>query len=473
MSVSGSSERTLAAEFHAAGTELPWIAFVRIALAPVFCVLSLAACLIAYREPFTSHYMALASVAFLVSLLVFRELPLVNGRPFLAPGRAIVTDWVTVIGVLLLLVFVTKVSGLYSRSVVLTWFAVTPFVLHGGQELAYRLVHKFAESGAKVRTKIIVGANEMGCELARRIGADSCRGVVKGVFDDRAIGRLAGVQCRDLLGGMKDVAEYVKRCSIDVVYIALPMSRDPRIVRLLDELRDTTASLYFVPSTLPFDMIQARVEHIGDIPAIAVCETPFCGINGVLKRASDVVIAILVLSLIWPLMAAIAAGVRRSSPGPVLFKQRRYGLDGKEILVYKFRTMTVCEDGHHIEQARKNDRRVTRFGAFLRKTSLDELPQFFNVLEGTMSVVGPRPHAVAQNEQYRRMIKGYMVRHKVRPGITGWAQINGFRGETENVEKMKRRIEYDLEYLKHWSLSLDLWIILKTALLVVKDSKAY
>jgi putative colanic acid biosynthesis UDP-glucose lipid carrier transferase len=157
----------------------------------------------------------------------------------------------------------------------------------------------------------------------------------------------------------------------------------------------------------------------------------------------------------------------------VLFKQRRYGLDGKEILVYKFRTMSVCEDGERIAQARPNDPRVTRFGAFLRKTSLDELPQFINVLEGTMSIVGPRPHAVAHNEQYRRLVEGYMIRHKVKPGITGWAQVNGFRGETETLEKMKKRIEYDLDYLNHWSLSLDLWIIFKTALVVLKDSKAY
>jgi putative colanic acid biosynthesis UDP-glucose lipid carrier transferase len=272
---------------------------------------------------------------------------------------------------------------------------------------------------------------------------------------------------------LAELAEYIKLNSINVVYITLPMSRDPRIVRVLNDLRDTTASVYFVPTTLPFDLIQARVERIGGISVIAVCETPYYGINGVLKRAADIVIAGLILALIWPLMLAIAIGVKKTSPGPVLFKQRRYGLDGKEILVYKFRTMSVCEDGDHIEQARQNDRRVTRFGAFLRKTSLDELPQFINVLEGTMSIVGPRPHAVAHNEEYRRLIEGYMIRHKVKPGITGWAQVNGFRGETETVEKMKKRIEYDLDYLNHWSLSLDLWIIFKTALVVLKDSKAY
>jgi putative colanic acid biosynthesis UDP-glucose lipid carrier transferase len=264
----------------------------------------------------------------------------------------------------------------------------------------------------------------------------------------------------------------VKQNAINVVYITLPLTRDERIVRMLDELRDTTASVYLVPSMLPYDMIQARVERIGNVPAIAVCETPFYGINGVFKRTADIVIAGLVLLAIWPLMALIATGVK-FTPGPVLFRQRRYGLDGKEIVVYKFRTMRVCEDGGVVKQAQRNDPRVTPFGAFLRRTSLDELPQFINVLLGSMSIVGPRPHAVAHNEQYRGLIDGYMIRHKVRPGITGWAQVNGYRGETETVEKMKRRIEYDLDYLKHWSLSLDLWIMLKTVLVMLKDKKAY
>src|SRR5439155_3753536 len=195
--------------------------------------------------------------------------------------------------------------------------------------------------------------------------------------------------------------------------------------------------------------------------------------NGLVKRASDFILALLILILISPLMAAIAIGVKRSSPGPILFKQRRYGLDGREIVVYKFRTMKVLEDGDVIRQATKDDDRVTRFGAYLRRTSLDELPQFINVLQGRMSVVGPRPHAVAHNEMYRKLIRGYMIRHKVRPGITGLAQVNGFRGETDTVEKMKARIEYDLAYLRSWSLLLDLQIVLKTVVVVLRKQNAY
>jgi putative colanic acid biosynthesis UDP-glucose lipid carrier transferase len=172
-------------------------------------------------------------------------------------------------------------------------------------------------------------------------------------------------------------------------------------------------------------------------------------------------------------MVAVAVGIKLTSPGPVLFTQRRYGLDGREIIVYKFRTMTVLEDGGVVRQATRDDARVTPLGAFLRKYSLDELPQFVNVLQGRMSVVGPRPHAVAHNETYRKLIGGYMIRHKVKPGITGWAQVNGLRGETETLDKMRERIEYDLSYLRNWSLQLDLQIVLKTILVVLRPQNAY
>jgi len=210
------------------------------------------------------------------------------------------------------------------------------------------------------------------------------------------------------------------------------------------------------------------MDHVGGLPVLAVCETPFYGVNGIVKRVSDIVLATLILILIAPLLAAIALAVKLSSPGPAIFRQRRYGLNGQEVVVYKFRSMTVAEDGAVVRQATKNDARVTRLGAFMRRTSLDELPQFVNVIQGRMSIVGPRPHAVAHNEMYRKLIKSYMIRHKVRPGITGWAQVNGLRGETETVEKMRARIEYDLDYLRNWSLGLDLKIIWQTIFVVFK-----
>jgi putative colanic acid biosynthesis UDP-glucose lipid carrier transferase len=195
--------------------------------------------------------------------------------------------------------------------------------------------------------------------------------------------------------------------------------------------------------------------------------------DAVLKRVTDIVLATLALLVLAPLMLMISVAVKLTSAGPVLFRQRRYGLNGEEIIVLKFRSMTVCEDDDVVAQATKQDPRVTALGRLLRRTSLDELPQLLNVLEGKMSVVGPRPHAVTHNEQYRKLISGYMIRHKVRPGITGLAQVNGLRGETDTVEKMRERVKYDLEYLSHWTPWLDVKIVLKTIWVLARDRNAY
>jgi putative colanic acid biosysnthesis UDP-glucose lipid carrier transferase len=296
---------------------------------------------------------------------------------------------------------------------------------------------------------------------------------VVGFFDDRSRERLDPQNEFPILGRLADLASYVKQNRINVIYLSLPMATQPRIIDLLDQLRDTTASIYFVPDIFVTDLIQGRMDAVGDIPVVAVCETPFMGSNGLVKRLSDIVFTLLILLLTFPVLLLIALAIKLTSPGPIIFKQRRYGLDGNEIIVYKFRSMTVCEDGELVQQARRNDQRVTPLGGFLRKTSLDEMPQFINVLQGRMSVVGPRPHAIAHNEEYRKLVKGYMVRHKVKPGITGWAQINGYRGETDTLDKMKKRIEYDLDYLRHWSLRFDMSIIIKTVLVVFKDRNAY
>jgi putative colanic acid biosynthesis UDP-glucose lipid carrier transferase len=274
-------------------------------------------------------------------------------------------------------------------------------------------------------------------------------------------------------GGLKDVAGYVTEHDIDLVYITLPMLNQPRVMELVNSLRDTTASIYFVPDVFIFDLVQARLESVNGVPVIAVFESPLVGINAVHKRIFDVLASGSILLMISPVLLVIAALVKLTSKGPVFFKQRRYGMDGEEIYVYKFRSMTVTEDGDKVIQATKNDARVTPLGAFLRKSSLDELPQLINVLQGSMSIVGPRPHAVAHNEHYRKLIHGYMWRHKVKPGITGWAQVNGFRGETDTIDKMEGRVQHDIAYLKNWSIGLDISIMLKTVKLVFKDTQAY
>ena len=246
-----------------------------------------------------------------------------------------------------------------------------------------------------------------------------------------------------------------------------------RVSDLLEKLHDSTASIYFVPDVFVFDLIQCRTGDIDGVPIVALRETPFQGTQGVVKRVSDYILASIILVLTSPVLLGIALAIKLTSPGSVIFKQRRYGLDGREIIVYKFRSMTVSEDSDEVIQATKDDERVTKVGAILRKYSLDELPQFINVLQGRMSVVGPRPHAIAHNEEYRPLIKGYMVRHKVNPGITGLAQVMGYRGETATVEAMKKRVDYDLEYLRNWSITLDLRIIMKTIKIVLTDKMAY
>jgi len=241
----------------------------------------------------------------------------------------------------------------------------------------------------------------------------------------------------------------------------------------MEVLQNTTASVHFVPDVFGVSIIQGRLTDMGGIPVLGLQITPFEGINGLIKRISDIVFSIIILLLISPALVLVAIGVKLSSPGPVIFRQRRTGLDGEIIEVYKFRSMRTQDNGPKIQQATRNDSRITKFGAFIRKTSLDELPQFVNVLQGRMSIVGPRPHAVAHNEEYRNIVKAYMARHKVKPGITGWAQVNGLRGETDTVEKMASRVEFDLEYLRNWSVSLDLLIIFKTVALMVHDKTAF
>ena len=420
-------------------------------------------------EPVGAQHVSLALIAMLATFpgsLRFRE-----GRWRVA-GRAAL-EWSLVAAMLLLFGYATGYIDYFSSSFIVAWVAMTLVGILGAHELA-RVVLPKVISGAHRSRALVIGGNDIGTTLARQFVGNQYLGVnLIGFFDDRDSDRLTPMAEANLLGPLSELAGYVKSNHIDQIYIALPMASQPRIIGLFDELRDTTASIFFVPDIFVTDLIQGRMDSINGMPIVAVCESPFTGIRGVVKRASDIVLSSLILLLISPVLAAVAYGVHRSSPGPIIFSQRRYGLDGREMLVYKFRSMTVTEDGDkRYTQVTRGDPRVTRFGAFIRKTSLDELPQFVNVLQGRMSIVGPRPHAISVNEQYRKLIPGYMVRHKVKPGITGWAQVNGFRGG-DDLDHMKMRIKYDLEYLRNWSLRLDLAIILRTVALVVKDSRAF
>ena len=415
-------------------------------------------------------YLALSGVVLLLSVwasMLFKS-SLKNNMLY------IILFWCCIVVILIFGDFSDYYIQHFSKEVIFNWFWAAPLSLTGAHLVVLGFMPGLFRVQAHSRKMVIVGVNKQGLALARRVElAPYADTAFLGFFEDRGMDRISRQERYRVLGKIDNLAAYVKKYRIQSVYLSLPMTAQPRIMEILDSLKDTTCSIYFVPDMFITDLIQGRSQSLCGVNVISVCDTPFRGFRGFLKRSSDIVFSTLILIAIFPLLLLIAVVVKASSPGPVIFKQRRYGLDGEQIVVYKFRTMAVTEDGSTIQQATKNDSRITRPGAFLRKTSLDELPQFINVLQGRMSIVGPRPHAVAHNEMYRTLIKGYMVRHKVRPGITGWAQVNGLRGETDKLEKMQARVDFDLDYLRKWSLLLDILIILKTIRLVFKDSTAY
>ena len=441
-------------------------ALLRAAVDPVVAIAILLISVLWFEGRFDGPWLILALLVFSMTF------PGDPARDTVRAGElagSIATSWLSIMALLLLLGWASGTLAVLDPRALIAWLIATPPALFAAHRLVPILLPRVLAAEGVQKTAVIAGANNAGRRLAARICSNPFPGIrFTGYFDDRGSNRLENGESDASLGSLDQLAEYVKAHRVDLIYIALPMASQPRILKLLEELRDTTASIYFAPDIFLFDLIQARMETIGGVPVLAVCESPFHGVDGLVKRASDFILASVILLLISPFMLVIAAGVKLDSPGPVLFKQRRYGLDGREIVVYKFRSMRVLEDGDTIRQATHDDPRVTAFGAFLRTFSLDELPQFINVLQGRMSVVGPRPHAIAHNEMYRKLIRGYMIRHKVRPGITGLAQVNGARGETDTIEKMTRRIEYDLAYLRQWSLALDLKIILKTIVVLGK-----
>jgi putative colanic acid biosysnthesis UDP-glucose lipid carrier transferase len=384
------------------------------------------------------------------------------------------TSWLSLLGILALCAYATRSLSMFNEQVLLWWGLITPALQWLAVFSGRTVLRRLASAPHNRRTAVVVGAGVLGVKVS---GAFKARGDIGlsflGYFDDRADSRVDVNASSLRLGNLSQVASYVRENGVHEVYVTLPLGSQPRIVKLLEEVQGTTASVFYVPDVFGISIIQGRLQDMNGVPVVGLCETPFTGTNRLVKRVSDIVLASLILLFMTPVLLLIAVGVKLSSPGPIVFKQRRNGLDGEEIMVYKFRSMRAQDNGAVVAQATKTDPRVTPFGAFIRRTSLDELPQFINVLQGRMSIVGPRPHAVAHNEMYRQLIKAYMVRHKVKPGITGWAQVHGLRGETETIEKMQSRVEYDLEYLRNWSLGLDLQIIARTIKVVFFDRNAY
>jgi putative colanic acid biosysnthesis UDP-glucose lipid carrier transferase len=452
------------------------LAAVQAVLPAVVAVGTLYATIVLFGHHFdpSSAVIIIVSVLCLVLVQPPREVSTQLTATRLSNIADVILRWVMMLLVLLAVGYVTKTFTVYPRRIFLTWAAATPVALIAVTLAMQELRRRFLMNALETRSAIIAGYNTTSFELARRLQSHpGLRVQMAGFFDDRSKDRLGMDAEANLLGSLSDMSQYAKNSRTDVIFIALPIRHVKRVMDLLDDLRDTTASIYYVPDIFVFNLIQARPSEIHGIPVVAMLETPFFGYRGVVKRVIDVGFSAIILVLLLPVLMLIALAIRLSSRGPVIFTQRRYGLDGREIGVYKFRTMQVTEDGDQIRQASKTDSRITPVGRVLRRLSLDELPQLINVLQGRMSLVGPRPHAVAHNEEYRKLIKGYMVRHKVLPGITGLAQINGWRGETLNLEDMEARVNYDLDYLRHWSPLLDIKILLLTIVRVFRDDKAY
>lgn len=382
--------------------------------------------------------------------------------------QAIVKVWIWVIPAILLAGYFFKISAFYSRQVILVWFVLAPALMCGWRWVMRSMLARFRRKGLNTRRTAIYGEGNLAHRVEEVILSQADSGF-------RLVGRYAddsGSEDKPVAGTLQDLVALAREGKVDHVYATVSLSDSETCNRMVRLFADTTAQVFIVPDLWLFDMLHSRWSQLGDLPVINVYDTPAYGVNSMVKRLFDLVVGSGLLLFLSPLIVCIALAVRLTSRGPVLFRQRRYGLDGREFRVWKFRTMTVAEDGDHVLQAVPGDRRVTPLGHWLRKTSLDELPQLLNVLSGTMSLVGPRPHAVAHNQEYRDKIEGYMLRHRIKPGMTGLAQVRGYRGVTDTIDKMEKRIESDLEYIRNWSLLLDIHILIRTALCLFRDPNA-
>ncbi len=432
-----------------------------------------------YREPWGEQAMMVT----ILGLLAYGFAAEVSGlyRPYrmetiVREIRDTLVSWLPVPLTLLAFWFFTKTSTNYSRVAAFIWFLLAPLMLCALRAVVRIGLRVLRAKGHNKRRVAILGCTKDAERLAEALDELPWLGLdLQGLYDDRSEKRRhisKHPKCK-VLGTSSDLVRLCREGAIDVVYVALPLRAEVRTAGILSVLADTTVTVYMVADFLYYNLLRAHWSQVGGIPVVSVHNTPFEGVVAWVKRLEDLVIGSVIVLLTAIPMACIAVAIKVSSPGPIFFRQWRYGLCGKKIRILKFRTMTVCEDGPTITQVAKNDSRVTRIGRFLRKTSLDEFPQFLQVLTGELSLVGPRPHAVAHNEQYRSLIHGYMLRHLVKPGITGWAQVNGWRGETPELEKMEQRVRHDLEYIRNWNLFLDLKIIFLTIFGAKKRRNAY
>lgn len=451
-------------------------------LDPVFIIL---ASLLAYyirfpQQPLllSEDYRMIVVVSVFCVIAVFPLFGLyssLRGQSLFKQARSILLAWCSVVLIIIVVLFGLKVSSDYSRLWLGYWATLGLVFLLISRLFIYGVLQFQRRKGRNVRSVIIVGAGDLGKRLVRQVKASPWTGFkVIAFFDDNHNLHGQTVEETFVYAGLDDLSQFIVKNQIDEIWIALPLRAEERMKSLLYSLRHFTVNIKLIPDIFGFSLLNQSMTEIAGIPAVNLSDSPMGGINQYIKAIEDFILGLIIFILILPFAVLIGIGIKLSSPGPVLFKQKRHGWDGKVINVYKFRTMRMhTEEGGIVTQAKQNDSRVTRFGAFLRKTSLDELPQFYNVLQGRMSIVGPRPHAIEHNELYKNQVDKYMLRHMVKPGITGWAQVNGFRGETDVLEKMKKRIEFDLFYIENWSLWFDFKIIFLTIMKGFFHKNAY
>lgn len=442
-----------------------------------FIILTLYIATELYTKSFNSNYQIAGALAIVCFLLAAESCNLYRSwriNTFHEHAMVTLLPWTLTAFILITVGYFTKTSTDFSRVVIGIWLSVTPCVLVSWRFALRLTVIQLCRWGYDTQKAAIIGVTESGIALARELTLKESPGIVlEGFYDERFEDRIPHKLNAPLCGTVIDALEKARNGELQHIYIAMPLCAKGRISTFLEQFSDTTANTYLIPDFFSYNLLYSRWGHVGKIQILSVFDTPFNGLTAWVKRAEDIVLSSIILVLVSPLLIAIAFGVKWSSPGPVLFKQDRYGLDGKKFKVWKFRSMSTADNGYIVKQATRNDPRVTPFGMFLRRTSLDELPQFINVLQGTMSIVGPRPHAVAHNEEYRAIVERYMLRHKVKPGITGWAQINGYRGEIDTLDKMETRVKFDLAYIQRWSLAMDIKIIYLTIIRGFTDKMAY
>ncbi|MBW7850241.1 MAG: undecaprenyl-phosphate glucose phosphotransferase [Rhodospirillales bacterium] len=396
--------------------------------------------------------------------------------------RRLLPLWGGVMLVLLAGMVFTKTSSSFSRLWLLYWLASGALCLGLLRALIALKMRAWRRDGLLTRRVAVYGAGEVGRWLLQEVAQKGDGTVdIVGLYDDRGA-RVADTlreQNLKLSGNVNDLMSYMRENPVDSVVVALPWTADRRLRTLIAALQSSPVDVQVCPHNVGFLtrnfplMRDSEINQLGGLPVFTIISRPLTGWNWVLKWIEDMVVAVPLTLLLLPVMAVIAVAVKLDSPGPVLFKQKRGGFNGRVFTLYKFRTMEWQGNVDDVRQATREDPRVTRVGRFLRRTSLDELPQIFNVLRGEMSVVGPRPHALPHDQHYSKVVAQYFARHRVKPGITGWAQVSGLRGETDTPEKMQQRVDYDLHYIDNWSLLLDLRILLKTVFVGFVHRNAY